>query len=249
MSLGAYMNFSEFLKYGAIGLSACLSVLVYLLLLEQQKLQTNGNINKSMHKQFVKMLYVFWGTCIFMTVIGYGSEILHDRIVKTDNTKELASLKADHSTLNEKYEKLNKDFVSLQLDNVKYKTMVELISKETSRPIAAVAGAKAFTGLPPIPVTGKMEDYKESPYKEPTCSDKPTSADEIYKANVKRILAGQSPISDDEILKQDAKNLKEWDDYRSNLSKWLGKNPGQIKYYDANLRLKPLDGGDAPPAN
>lgn len=241
------MNFSEFLKYGAIGLSACLSVLVYLLLLEQQKLQTTGTVNKTMHKQFVKLLYVFWGTCVFMTVIGYGSEIFHDRMTKSDNSKELAQLKTDHSSLNEKYEKLNKEFVGLQMDNVKYKTMIEMITKETTKIVTPVAGAVGVPQLPPVPVSSKAEAYKEPPFKEPTCSDRPTPTEEIYKTNVKRILEGSQPIPQDAIADKDQKNINAWYEYRKNLANWLAKNPGQVKYYDSNLKLKPKDGGEAPP--
>lgn len=237
------MNISEFLKYGAVGLSAALAVLICLLIKGQQQLQYGvKHINKEVHKNVNKFLYVFLFSSILMSIFGYSSEIVHDLLVSKTTNKQLADLESKFEKMNEKYELEKEEVVKLKLENVEYKTKLELIVKETQKSnkvaLAAPPGPLPEPPKPTTPVPVKKELYRPAPYQEPKVQEKYIKSDQYMKDNIQRIVDGKEPLEFMKWYEEQNKPNLEWFKYRANMQEWLEKNPSQKEYYDYDYKLK-----------
>lgn len=222
------MNFSDFVKYGAIGLSGLISVLIFYLLYKQYDLQTQPNINKTINKGFTKMLYCFAGMCIFLSLIGYGSELTHDYLTKKDLSAELAKA-------NEKIEKLSDRVVLAEKEAAVNKAILDLIKLESKKNLGITfqAPAMATTGPspnpePPKPIVKKIECPIPMPNEENYISLDSAS---IFKYNTKLILDGKQPLTSEQYKKHADDVKKEWEAWREKVKVWLKDHPDQKQFY------------------
>lgn len=217
------MQLHEFIKYGAVGLSAILCILIFYLLQKQHTLQTQFNINKSVNKGFTKMLYCFAGMCVFLSVLGYGSELLHDYLTKKDLGKELAIAE-------EKIEKLNERVVAAEKEAAVNKAILDLIREENGKRLLE-NGGRVVKSLPnPAVAAAVLAPKKKCPYPkpEPKMNRNP---DAVFKYNTALILAGKKPLSEKDYLSASLQNQFEWMEWQSKMKLWLKDNPDQKVYY------------------
>lgn len=229
------MNFSDFVKYGAIGLSGLISVLIFYLLYKQYDLQTQTHINKSVNKGFTKMLYSFAGMCIFLALIGYGSELTHDYLTKKDLVAELTKA-------NEKIEKLSDRVALAEKEAAVSKAVLDLIKEESKKNlgIKIQAAAVSATGpgpspeppspnpTPPKPTVKKIDCPIPEPKEVNYIS---LSSDAIFKYNTKLILDGKKPLTPEEYKNHADDVKKEWDAWREKVKIWLKDHPDQKQFY------------------
>lgn len=221
------MNLHEFIKYGAIGLSGLLAVLIFYLIYKQSNLQTQFHINKTVNKSFTKMLYSFAGMCIFLSIVGYGSEITHDYLTKKDLNAELVKA-------NDKIEKLNDRLVVAEKDAAVYKAVLDMIREESKKNLgikmqaAAVVAGPNPSPEPPRPIVKKINCPIPEPKEENYIS---LDSDAIFKYNTKLILEGKAPLSSDQYKKHADDVKKEWDNWREKVKVWLKDHPDQKQFY------------------
>lgn len=235
------MNFLEFLKYGAIGVSSGLCVLIYFLLLKQQKLQLAFKVNKETHKSFNKLIYLFFAICFLISLIGYGTEVFKMEIEREDKNHNFLTLKEEHNVLVVKHDQLSKDFIDLKMDNVKYKTTIDLIMKESNRKVHVVtygpgSGGSSGGGVPTTAVKDTTKTKSSVPFidpKIPAPKDNVMflSQSNVFEFNTKRILEGKKPLDEKEFLEYQEDVKKQWAKYRKDIDKWLEKHPDQIEFY------------------
>lgn len=220
------MNLHEFIKYGAIGLSGLLSVLIFYLIYKQSDLQTHLSINKSVNKGFTKMLYSFAGMCIFLSIIGYGSEIIHDYLTKKDLDAELAKA-------NDKIEKLTDRVSIAERDAAVYKAIVDTIREQSSRTLNFGAKTVGAGGTPPNPTPPKATAQKiDLPFSKPKENRLGLGTDSMFKYNTKLILEGKQPLNDADYVKKSQEIGIEWTQYYNKLSMWLKEHPEQKQFYE-----------------
>lgn len=217
------MNLHEFIKYGAIGLSGLLSVLIFYLIYKQSSLQTQFNINKNVNKSFTKMLYCFSGMCLFLAMAGYGSEIAHDYLTKKDLGAELAKA-------NDKIEKLTDRVVVAEKDAAVYKAMIDLIRDESKRTFKMVQATVSLPNPSPNPPKYTIKKI-DCPIPEPKEQQIFIDADFIFKNNTKRILDGKNPMNLQEYQKYADDIRKEWDVWQEKVKVWLKDHPDQKQFY------------------
>lgn len=237
------MNISEFLKYGAVGLSAALAVLICFLIKGQQKLQFGiKHINKEVHNNVNKFLYVFLFSSILMSVFGYSSEIIHDLLVSKTNDKHFAEMQEKFEKISTKYENIKEELIDMKLKNVEYKTKLDLILKETQKnervALAVPPGPLPAPPDPSNPVPVKKEAYVKAPFEEPKVQEQYVKSDQCMKDNIKRIVEGLKPMDFADWYAEKNKPNVEWFNYRTKMEAWLQKNPGQREYYEYNYKLK-----------
>lgn len=221
------MNFHEFVKYGAIGLSGLLSVLIFYLLYKQFELQTQPNVNKTLHKSFTKMLYSFAGMCIFLTLVGYGSETVHDYLNKKDLDKELAKA-------NEKIEKLSDKLVAAEKEAAVNKAILDLIKEESKKSLGVKmqAAAVAIPSPSPLKLPKPVIEKIKCPIPEPQEDEYiRLDSDAIFKYNTKLILEGKPPLTTEEYKKHAKDVTKEWENWREKVKVWLKDHPDQKQFY------------------
>lgn len=215
------MQFHEFLKYGAIGLSALLSILIFFLLRKQHSLQMQMNINRSVNRGFTKMVYSFAAMCLFLAVLGYGSELTHDYLTKKDLGKELA-------LATEKLEKLTDRVVVAEKDAAVYKAMLDMIKDQTIK----TKNIMSFQGGSPSPSPPTKGIPPKIPCPIPEPRQIPAySADALFKFNTDRILNGKKPFTEEEYKKEIKDVQKEQDEWRKKVNIWLKDHPDQKSYY------------------